>query len=131
MDNIRIRPHHSLCIQFFVGEGYSREFVQSMSRVIQILHTENPIIELSDKCDVVCGNCPNNINGNCLAEQKVSDIDKRCLAEYGLAVGDKIRWHDLEILAYQKIIRQHLLPSVCRNCQWNTICFDKAKNACP
>ena len=36
-----LRPHHLLCLQSFVGHGYSEEFVQQMSVVKQQL-TDSP-----------------------------------------------------------------------------------------
>lgn len=49
-DELRIRAHHVLCILGFRGEGYSREFVENMRRVVDIIRA-NPqaVIQIVDE----------------------------------------------------------------------------------
>ncbi|MGN0470162.1 MAG: DUF1284 domain-containing protein [Acutalibacteraceae bacterium] len=101
-----------------MGKGYSKDFIRSMSRIIDILNTENPVLVLTDGCDIICTDCPNNINGRCKNHAKVNTIDKNCLAGYGLDFGTEIRWNDLKKLAYDKIILPEKLPKVCKDCSW-------------
>lgn len=117
-----MRPHHSLCIQFFKGEGYSREFVISMTEIINFLNQNNPVVKLSVQCDVICQKCPNNIGRICLTEEKVSCIDRRCLEKLHLHFGDEIQWQDLKQLAFENIIKSGNLKDVCRECQWSGLC---------
>ena len=118
-----MRPHHSLCIQFFTGKGYSKEFVTSMARIIEFLNENNPVISLTDKCDVICKKCPNNIKGVCTSKEKVSGIDKRCIERYSLAFGDRVQWSELKKAAFEKVINCRKLGEVCQNCQWSGICM--------
>ena len=37
-----LRPHHSLCIQFFEGKGYSPQFVDGMTKTIKMLEQNDP-----------------------------------------------------------------------------------------
>lgn len=120
--SFNLRPHHSLCIQFFRGEGYSDEFVSSMSKIIKRLEGENPLLTLTNNCDIICENCPNNKNYRCLSEEKTAAIDRRCLDEYGLKAGDKIRWNEIKELAREKIISKNKIPCVCRDCEWRNLC---------
>lgn len=120
--SFNLRPHHSLCIQFFVGHGYSSEFVSEMTKTIRILNTENPLLTLTNGCDVICEYCPNNIDGICNSECKVGRIDRRCLESYGLDFGDKLFWLDLKALAREKIISQNKIPDICLDCQWRSLC---------
>ncbi len=124
MDNeiIILRPHHSLCIQFFIGKGYSEEFIKGMTETIKMLDEEDPIVTLTDSCDIICGFCPNNLNGRCISQDKVCDIDNRCLDELKLNIGDKIYWKQLRTAARSKIIDKNKLINVCRRCQWSGIC---------
>ena len=89
-----------------------------MSCIIDILNTENPVLILTDGCDIICTNCPNNINGKCKDNAKVSLIDNNCLAEYQLEFGTEIHWNELKRLAYEKIIIPEKIPNVCTNCIW-------------
>ena len=33
---MRLRPHHSMCLQFFVGKGYSAPFNRKMSETLSL-----------------------------------------------------------------------------------------------
>ena len=118
-----LRPHHSLCICFFKGEGYSNTFTASMARIIQTLEKENPLIQLTNNCDIICSSCPENRGGICRTSEKVSGIDRRCMAEYHTAYGDILHWHDLKLLAHERIIDCGKLSDVCQSCRWSDLCF--------
>ncbi len=94
----------------------------SMTEIIRELEQNDPVVELTDKCDVICRKCPHNINGVCLSEQKVTAIDSKCIQKYGLSFGDKLHWSKLKYLAFEKIIDCRKLEEVCKNCQWLGIC---------
>lgn len=74
-----LRPHHTLCLQFFAGRGYSGEFVQNMFHIRQML-VEKPkrIILLHSGADDICAACPNNRSGRCRTQQKVDRYDEKC-----------------------------------------------------
>ena len=62
---MKIRAHHILCMQGFQGHGYSEEFSQNMSEVIEYLKSnQEQIIEITDDVDVVCKYCPHKKNKN-------------------------------------------------------------------
>lgn len=120
--NYNLRPHHSLCIQFFIGKGYIKKFVEEMIKTIQMLDTENPLLTLTDQCDIICRFCPNRNGKRCMDETKVSAIDQRCLDTCRLKTGDQIHWQQLKIIARQQVIVPHRIPYVCNNCCWRSIC---------
>lgn len=120
---IKLRPHHILCIQFFVGKGYSADFVSNMTAVIERLRTENPEVTLCEGCDILCASCPENHEGKCQNHEKVSAIDSRCLKETGFSLGITIRWTELQQTAYEKVIHCGRLKDVCCTCQWQEICM--------
>lgn len=99
-----------------------------MTEVIAVLNRDNPLVTLSKECDIICTHCPNNLHGKCIHDEKVSQIDQRCLDEYGLQFGDTIHWYELKQYAYEKIIYANKLTGVCQNCEWRTLCVtDKTK----
>jgi hypothetical protein len=120
---IYLRPHHGLCIQHFVGKGYSKEFVDNMKGTIKVLEsTPNIEITLVPASDNICSSCPNNNQGNCLSGQKPEDYDKACLSLCNLNFGDVIQWADFKKIVQKNILIQDKLSIVCKGCEWISIC---------
>lgn len=117
-----IRPHHALCSQFFVGNGYSDEFVENMTNILNKLNEQNLTVKIIEHCDDICSCCPKNTGGVCENEENVIQHDSKCLEEYGYKIGDEIRWKDLREKVISKIKAENKLPSVCRDCSWGSIC---------
>lgn len=122
-----LRPHHALCIRFFEGKGYSREFIRHMADVIETIGRDDPAITLVDGCDILCSECPHNTGGVCDHDKKVQGIDQRALELTGLSIGDVLPRHDLLLRAYDSIIKAGRLKEVCRDCQWLSICITKSE----
>lgn len=62
--SIRLRPHHLLCLQTFVGHGYSPDFTKHMTYVKSLLTADpNTAITLVAGPDDLCGHCPNCVDG--------------------------------------------------------------------
>jgi len=55
---VELRAHNLLCIQGFVGKGYSPEFVANMTRVIESLGDETRVTVIAAP-DALCSACPN------------------------------------------------------------------------
>lgn len=117
-----LRPHHSLCMNFFVGKGYNQEFIFQMTKIIHFLEQKNPIVTLTENGDIICENCPNYIHNFCISHKKVNLIDKNCLAKYHLNFGDKISYQELKNLAQSEIIQQKKIKTICQDCQWLALC---------
>ncbi len=131
-DIILLRPHHALCSQFFIGNGYSEKFVENMTEILNILNIKNPKVKFVKHCDDICSQCPKNQNGICVNESKVQNIDNACINEYNFNIGDELFWNDIKSTVTKQIILKNQLPSVCNDCQWLSICqnikFKKFKN---
>ena len=125
LSGFKFRPHHSLCIQFFEGKGYSDDFVFHMNKIIKKLELSDPIILITDCCDDICKYCPNNNNGICRCHKKVNAFDKACIDLYGIGFGESLYWSELKKLALEKIINKKRLYEICSSCQWYDICKDK------
>lgn len=126
---ILIRPHHGLCSQFFVGNGYSDEFVENMTNVLDRLNSQNLKVKIVEHCDDICSCCPKNKGGMCENEEDVMLSDSKCMEEYGYKIGDEIFWNDLRERVVSKIKAENKLPGVCNGCSWRSICekFDIEK----
>jgi len=128
-NRVWIRPHHGLCMHFFVGQGYSDTFVDNMKRVIERLNgNPDTIVDLRVGCDVVCDFCPHNRQGICESEPKVEEIDRRCLSCCGLKEGQTLTWMEYTKLIASCILASNKLKLVCRDCEWLPLCTQALQN---
>lgn len=124
MSNIKLRPHHGLCITFFEGKGYNDNFVENMKSVIATLN-RNPNVTIVSNEDVVCVVCPNNANGICDCNEKVDTYDKMVLTLCNINENTILPWETYKTLVHNKIIKTGKLGTVCGDCQWANICLKK------
>lgn len=122
MDNIKLRPHHLLCQEFFVGHGYSDEFVENMGNIIRTMRENNSLIEIVCDNDDVCKCCPNLIGGKCKDIDKVNvyDANVKKFADFNEGV---YRYNDLKDAVVKGIVNAQIeLKDVCKDCCWIDIC---------
>lgn len=120
-----LRPHHCLCAGFFVGKGYNEEFVRNMSAILGLLKKYDPIIRLTEECDIICSCCPNRTGKKCVTNEKVRRIDKNFLNFCGLEFGQVLRWSKLESAAEIISDDPEKIRAVCGDCSWISICLNK------
>ena len=121
-DNLtRLRPHHGMCLAFFIGEGYSAGFSAHMARVLSSLTPKTPI-ELRTRPDIFCSRCPNNLSGQCADLEKVSRYDRAVLDLCGLNEGASLPFGTFTALVHSRILTPQLRPQICGDCQWNALC---------
>lgn len=132
-----LRPHHLLCLQSFVGHGYSEEFVREMAYVKQqLMPTPHASIELVHGPDMLCRHCPNCVNGCCTSdkpdifdqsvEAKIEKAMKTLLSRdsesnHGDISSGPLLLHGIpEYLT----LSHSLLEECCPNCQWKDLCSE-------
>lgn len=120
----KLRPHHILCILHFEGKGYSIEFTENMKNVISQLASYDTEVELTTSSDIICRNCPHNIDGKC-SGYKAEKYDTAVMQILNLAQGDNYNWSYLKGKAQADIIAAGKLCEVCGDCQWAEICMAK------
>lgn len=126
---LMLRPHHSLCMQFFVGKGYSKEFTEYMYEVIKL--PPETSVDITFNLDTICGHCPNHPLGKCFSHNKVLGIDKKVAEICGYSKDMTIVLTDFLKNSKEKIILTGRLNEVCGNCSFIAICgpmAEKMKN---
>lgn len=118
---IPLRPHHGMCLAFFVGEGYSDGFTAHMGRVKQLLSDETPV-RLTVGTDAICAACPNNTGGVCDKPALVAGYDSDVLRLCGLADGQTLPYGAFRKLVHTRILAAGKRRAVCGGCQWDTLC---------
>lgn len=124
----RIRAHHGMCLAFFKGKGYSSEFSKHMGEMKHILE-KNPAVCIIRQTDEICSACPNNQQGVCGAEEKVSEYDRQVLSYCGIEESSVMPFCDFEKLVYDNILLAGKREKICGNCQWNDLCHFEDDNA--
>ena len=116
-----LRPHHALCMAFFVGEGYSSDFSRHMGEVLDSL-LQGGTVRLQCAVDSVCSACPENEGERCRKPALVAGYDQAVLTLCGLEEGNVLPFQELTALVQRRIIAPGLRESVCGGCQWNDLC---------
>ena len=121
--NILLRPHHGLCIQFYEGKGYSEEFTKRMDDLIsEIQRNSNMLIQLHLDVDVLCNSCPNNIESKCKSYEKVKRFDEKVLSYCDMKSGQVLSIQEFLESVKDRILDKGLLPCICCECEWYSIC---------
>lgn len=110
-----------MCIENFVGEGYSDDFSVNMTEVIKKLR-ENPEVMLIKDLDDICKYCPENLGEVCQSQDKVKTYDEKVLKLLNLKVDEKYFWNELRDLTCDIIFSRDKREEICGNCQWNNLC---------
>jgi len=118
---VKLRAHNLLCIQGFVGKGYSPEFVANMKAIVGGLggRTEVTVV---DEPDSLCSACPNLRASGCAlhgegTEKGIVTQDRDVLERLGLEAGGTTTWG--EILArIRTSVAPEDLDDICGTCPW-------------
>ena len=94
-----LRPHHGMCMAYFVGHGYSDGFTAHMGALLASLGPERPV-RLVVGTDAVCGACPNNLDGLCDKPELVASYDRAVLSLCGLGEGDELSFGQFTFIPY-------------------------------
>ena len=123
---LHLHPHHLLCLQTFIGRGYSEEFIEHMTLVKRQLTTNprTPIMLVSG-ADDLCAYCPNCVEGQCTSEKP---------ALYDRLVRDKLGQNTPSFLIGIPIdlrITEDLIAACCPECEWKDLCLTTQSRKAP
>jgi hypothetical protein len=120
---INFRGHHLVCLHFFQGEGYSRDFVNNLKNLLT--RAENgEIISICSGADDICRACPSLKDNACHhkkgADSEFKELDRTALTFFNLTTGKTILWSEIKkkITATPK----GWFASFCEGCDWEDIC---------
>lgn len=118
-----LRPHHGLCMAFFEGKGYSKEFVAHMYHLLDQLPGQ--MITITLKTDSVCSQCPNNHNALCTSQEKVSQIDSQVAILCNFHDRQSLPYEQFRHIVWKNVIQAGNFESICNDCQWFYLCNEK------
>ena len=120
-----LRPHHGMCMAYFIGQGYSDGFTAHMAELLSGLGPDSPV-RLTVGTDAVSGACPNNKGGTCDKPERVAGYDRAVLTACGLEEGTVLPFGQFTALVQARILGAGRRAQICGNCQWNGICESHA-----
>jgi len=121
---VKLRAHHLLCIEGFVGMGYSDDFVSNMKEVIERL-SKNVDVLLVDSSDEICRKCPKNIGNICSStggDDEVKKMDRAVLKATGFKSGVSVSYGDVKKVINEKFKKKSELAEICGVCSWRETC---------
>ncbi|AST91337.1 hypothetical protein BC6307_08635 [Sutcliffiella cohnii] len=115
----RLRGHHLFCLLGYRGMGYSKEYVENMTKLHQTLRNDPETwIQIVKGPDQLCEKYPNTGEYHC-KDKTIYERDAAILEKMDLKIGQMLKWKDIEFR-----IRQHVVPTdiqtVCESCSWRT-----------
>ena len=123
------RGHNLLCIQGYVGKGYSPEFVENMTEVIASLRP-NTEVTVSAEPDVLCAACPNLAESGCAlhgegSERGIVRQDRDVIERLGLEENAKTAWREI-LERIRANVEPEDLDEICGECPWLSLGVCKA-----
>lgn len=116
-----LRGHHLICLNFFRGEGYSKEFIENLYAVIK---KEN--IEIVTGADEVCRKCPYIKEGKCRSsdytDEKIHLEDREALRLLEFKPGMIVDWK--MIASKLPDIIEEWKTEFCLACGYRKVCFN-------
>ncbi|MBL4930422.1 DUF1284 domain-containing protein [Clostridium paridis] len=113
-----LRPHHLLCLKWFVGEGYSSDFTRNMHEILFKLNNTNQEFTLTLENDNICSKCPNlNSSHICTSAAKVSIMDAKVIKYFSLTPSKTYNYIDIK-KKFEDSIPTEAINDICGNCEW-------------
>ena len=117
-----LRGHHLICLHFYRGEGYSREFVVNLTNLLERAREKGVTIETG--ADDVCRSCPSLKGSRCsssvTADEEIREMDREALKLLELTPGRAMEWAELRRRAAALFRQWH--DRYCRICGWKEVC---------
>ncbi len=122
---ISLRGHHLICLHFFKGNAYSKDFRNYLSMLKKDI--KNSEIKIIDGADDVCKKCVYLKEGLCSygkdAEGEIKAMDKKAIELFGIK-GKRARWKEIK----EKIpVIFNEWAAYCRTCDWADDCRENEK----
>ncbi len=120
----KLRGHHLICLQFFSGKGYNREFVDNLKSVLENAGKKG--VEIISGADDICMSCPHLRNGKCSSDEQsdeeIAGMDRSALELLGKTAGMNTGWNSIR----EKIPAIFPLwhERYCKRCVWANACED-------
>lgn len=115
----KLRGHHLFCLLGYRGMGYSKEYVENMTRLhLTLRNNPKTWIQLVKGPDQLCEKYPNSGEYHC-QHDNIYERDAAILEKLGLKIGQILKWEDIES-HIQKYVVPSDIQTVCETCSWRS-----------
>jgi hypothetical protein len=112
-----LRAHHLLCLQGFVGMGYSDAFTANMGRIKSALEDDSTVVQVTLAPDVICGACPHLTTRPACGRLSGTERDRAVAAALAVAPGTSHPWRWWLARIGERISPKWLVEN-CSDCSW-------------
>ncbi|EDS76524.1 conserved hypothetical protein [Clostridium botulinum C str. Eklund] len=125
---LNLRAHHLLCIQGYLGNGYSKEFTKNMDVIVENLKVNpNIILKVINKVDDICRCCPNKLKNNlCESQEKVNNLDSKVLEFLKIEPNREYIYEEL-VKYIKENLTYDMFYDICKNCGWFSMGYCKSQ----
>jgi len=120
---LKFRGHHLICLHFFQGEGYSKEYVENLRNIVDKAKGGEEI-EVVGGADDVCRACPSLKEDKCThknsADLEISNLDNIAIKFLNVAKGEKLTWSSIKNKV--NLVPKEWLTAFCKGCDWENVC---------
>ena len=120
----RLRGHHLLCLHFFHGEGYDKEFADNLAMVLDLLGAPVRALDIVYGPDDVCVKCRHLQHGKCMhsdnADEEIRAMDAMAMRLLSVSPGKLIGWDEIRRRLPAAFPAWH--AAHCRCCEWRRAC---------
>jgi hypothetical protein len=115
---MKLRPHHLLCTQGYSGKGYSKEFVENMTKIVTVLRSEEgATVDIVFSTDDICTKCPKKLGEDvCETNEKVKQLDNKVIAYFGTEEKTYV-YKDITQEINAKMTPE-IMDDICGKCEW-------------
>ena len=117
-------------MQSFIGKGYSTEFIENFSSIIQYLklNYNQKCIKLVNYCDDICKYCPNRTQNNqCKNEVFIKYLDDSYKSMCNFSYNKQYTLSEINTIIKNNLTINKF-KMICNKCQWFGICSKLIKN---
>jgi len=136
---VKLRGHHLLCILNYGGAGYTPEFIENMSSVVERIN-QGAAIQIVSGIDDICavlrqGGAVACAHARTCRAQRVKHRDEialqsvtRALSMPKLKIGSLVRFTKKEVTKLRRFFALNAIRNACTGCEWHARCSERAES---
>lgn len=132
--NIRIRPHHLLCMLTFSGSGYSPDFIANFERIARMVASGGHTLQMVFGPDDICSPILSDPECHCrsagvLERDRLAAEALTGLLQQPVNENESLQLSPDTLDQMRAAFARGTIRKACQGCQWSPLCDAIAKNS--